>query len=283
MESAVTCSRTVEHVIAGHATSDGAGVTLTRMLGHGLQHRLDPFLMLDVFKTEHPEDYLAGFPEHPHRGFETLTYMLAGRMRHRDSAGHEGLLEGGDVQWVTAGRGIVHSEMPEQADGVLEGFQLWLNLAARDKMCVPWYHDIKSAEIPEFTAPGGARVRVIAGRSHGVVGAIERPVTAPLLLDIHLGSGEAFAQVLAADCNAFLCVYRGEVSVGQTVVAAGNMGILANDTHANGVVIRSADSARVLLASGMPLNEPIVQYGPFVMNTQQEIYQAVADFQSGRF
>jgi quercetin 2,3-dioxygenase len=283
MESAITCSRAIEHVIAGQATSDGAGVKLTRMLGHGLQRRLDPFLMLDVFNSDNPDDYLAGFPDHPHRGFETVTYMLAGRMRHRDNAGHEGMLECGDVQWLTAGRGIVHSEMPEQANGAMEGFQLWVNLAAKDKMCVPWYRDIKSTEIPEFSAPGGARVRVIAGRSGGVVGAVEKPVTVPLCLDIHFDAGQSFAQVLAADCNAFICVYRGEIRVGETVVGTGKMGILANDIHADGVVIRADESARVLLASGMPLNEPIVQYGPFVMNTQQEIYQAVADFQGGKF
>ncbi|HKB60303.1 MAG TPA: pirin family protein, partial [Gallionellaceae bacterium] len=206
MEFAVTCSRTIEHVIAGQAISDGAGVKLTRLLAHGLQRRLDPFLMLDVFKSDNPDDYLAGFPDHPHRGFETVTYMLAGRMRHRDNAGHGGLLECGDVQWMTAGRGIVHSEMPEPANGEMEGLQLWVNLAAKDKMCMPWYHDIKSAAIPEFSAPGGARVRLIAGRSHGVVGAVERPVTEPLCLDIHFEAGQSYAQVLAAECNAFICV-----------------------------------------------------------------------------
>ncbi len=282
-QPAVTHSRAVEHVVSGQATSDGAGVKLTRVLSHSLQRRLDPFLMLDVFKTDNLDDYIAGFPDHPHRGFETVTYMLAGRMRHRDNAGHEGLLESGDVQWMMAGRGIVHSEMPEQEDGAMEGFQLWLNLAAKDKMCAPWYRDIKSTEIPEFSAPGGAQVRVIAGRTHGVAGAVERPVTTPLYLDIHLEAGQAYAQALAPACNAFVCVYRGGIAIGSTAVEERKMAILANDREADGVIIRAEKSARALLIAGMPLHEPIVQYGPFVMNTQQEIYEAVADFQGGKF
>jgi quercetin 2,3-dioxygenase len=279
----VTRSRAVEHVVSGQATSDGAGVKLTRVLTHSLQRRLDPFLMLDVFRTDERDDYIAGFPDHPHRGFETVTYMIAGRMRHRDNAGHEGLLESGDVQWMTAGRGIVHSEMPEQDDGAMEGFQLWLNLAAQDKMCAPWYRDIKSAEIPEVTAGGGARVRVIAGRSHGVAGAIERPLTAPLYLDIHFEAGQTLAEPLAADCNAFVCVYRGQVRIGETTVDERKLAILANDKDADGVILFAERPARALLIAGMPLHEPIVQYGPFVMNSQQEIYQAVADFQGGKF
>jgi quercetin 2,3-dioxygenase len=279
----VTRSRSVEHVVSGQATSDGAGVKLTRVLTHSLQRRLDPFLMLDVFRTDERDDYIAGFPDHPHRGFETVTYMIAGRMRHRDAEGHEGLLEGGDVQWMTAGRGIVHSEMPEQDDGAMEGFQLWLNLAAKDKMCAPWYRDIRSADIPEVTASGGARVRVIAGRSHGVAGAIERPLTAPLYLDIHFEAGQTLAEPLAAACNAFVCVYRGQVRIGEIPVAERKMAILANDPGADGVILCADRPARALLIAGMPLHEPIVQYGPFVMNSQQEIYQAVADFQGGKF
>ena len=279
----VTHARGVERVVTGQATSDGAGVKLTRVLTQDLQRRLDPFLMLDAFKTDNPDDYIAGFPDHPHRGFETVTYMLAGRMRHRDNAGHEGLLQNGDVQWMTAGRGIIHSEMPEQEDGEMEGFQLWLNLAAGDKMAAPWYRDIPSADIPEFTAPGGARVRVIAGASHGVTGAITRPVTEPLYLDIHLEAGQRFAQDLPADHNAFVCVYRGEVAVGGKQVGAARMAILGNEADTDGVVLSAAVPARVLLIAGRPLREPIVQYGPFVMNTQQEVLQAITDFQDGRF
>src|SRR3990167_1081744 len=168
----VTQTRNVERVVAGMPTSDGAGVKLTRVLTQPLQRRLDPFLMLDAFGTDNPDDYIGGFPDHPHRGFETITYMIAGRMRHRDSAGHEGLLQNGGVQWMTAGRGVVHSELPEQEDGRMEGFQLWLNLAAKDKMNPPWYRDIQSDTVPEFKTPEGVTARVIAGASHGVAGAV---------------------------------------------------------------------------------------------------------------
>src|SRR5205814_3021654 len=176
----VTQPREVERLIAGQPTSDGAGVKLTRVLTQPLQRRLDPFLMLDAFGTDDPQDYIGGFPDHPHRGFETVTYMIAGRMRHRDSAGHEGLLQNGGVQWMTAGRGVVHSELPEQEGGRMEGFQLWLNLAGKDKMSAPWYRDIQSGEIPQFTTPDGVTVRVIAGESHGVAGAVQRETTRPL-------------------------------------------------------------------------------------------------------
>ena len=280
----VTRSRQVERLVTGQATSDGAGVKLTRVLTHDLQHRLDPFLMLDAFRTDNPDDYIAGFPDHPHRGFETVTYMIAGCLRHRDNAGHEGLLQNNDVQWMTAGRGIIHSEMPEQKDGVMEGFQLWLNLAAKDKMQPAWYRDIKSEEIPEFTAPGGAHVRVIAGKSHDVAGAIERQVTEPLYLDIHLQAGQSFTQPLPAAHNAFVCVYRGEVSVEGTQIGERKMAILDNDENSDGVTLSAGQApARALLIAGKPLNEPIAQYGPFVMNTQQQIHEAVNDFQNGRF
>ncbi len=279
----VTHPRKVERLITGQATSDGAGVKLTRVLTHDLQRRLDPFLMLDAFRTDDPSDYIAGFPDHPHRGFETVTYMIAGRMRHRDNHGHEGLLENGSVQWMTAGRGIVHSEMPEQENGLMEGFQLWLNLPAKDKMCAAWYRDIKSAEIPEYSTEQGTTVRVIAGETHGVTGAMVRQTTAPLYLDIHLAAGQEFVQPLSAGHNAFVYVYRGEVGIGDVAVPEKKMAILANEEAADGVVLRAAAPARALLIAGMPLNEPIAQYGPFVMNTQQEIYQAMADFQGGRF
>src|SRR3954468_10840712 len=187
-------SRDVERVVAGQATSDGAGVKLTRVLTQPLQQRLDPFLMLDAFGTDNPQDYIAGFPDHPHRGFETVTYMIAGRMRHRDSAGHEGLLQNGGVQWMTAGRGVIHSELPEQEEGRMEGFQLWLNLPQADKMRAPWYRDFQAAEIPELVTAEGVRVRVIAGTSRGVRGAMQRAVTEPLYLDLELPSGTSFEQ-----------------------------------------------------------------------------------------
>ena len=190
--------RMIERVIRGQPTSDGAGVKLTRVLTQDLQQRLDPFLMLDHFASENPGDYIGGFPDHPHRGFETVTYMLAGRMRHRDSAGHEGLLQGGGVQWMTAGRGLVHSEMPEQEEGLMEGFQLWLNLPSGNKMCPPWYRDIQSPEIPELTTNEGVRVRVIAGCSHGLAGAVQRDSTQPLYLDLQLPPGASFSQTMPA-------------------------------------------------------------------------------------
>jgi redox-sensitive bicupin YhaK (pirin superfamily) len=289
--------RRVERLITGQPTSDGAGVKLVRVLTQDLQQRLDPFLMLDNFASDDPKDYGAGFPDHPHRGFETVTYMIAGRMRHKDSAGHEGLLQNGGVQWMTAGRGLVHSEMPEQEEGVMEGFQLWLNLPGKDKLCAPWYRDIQSEEIPEIVTPEGVTVRVISGESQGtdgpVRGAMQRPAsdypTDPLYLDLHLpGGGATFSQRLPAAHNAFIYVYRGTVEVvnaqgAGSAVPLHRMAILANE--GDGVMLRAAGTApaRALLIAGKPLREPIAQYGPFVMNTRHELMQAVEDFQAGRF
>jgi len=283
MES-VTRSREVERLVAGVPTSDGAGVKLTRVLTQPLQRRLDPFLMLDAFGSESRDDYIAGFPDHPHRGFETITYMLAGRMRHRDSAGNEGLLENGGVQWMTAGRGVIHSEMPEQEEGRMEGFQLWLNLAAKDKLRDAWYRDIPSAEIPEFATDAGVTVRVIAGASQGVAGAMQRDTTEPLYVDVHLTPGSSFEQAIPAGHNAFLYVYRGEVAVGEhrERVAERRMAVLANEAGADGVKLTACGDARLILIAGKPLNEPIVQYGPFVMNKREEIEQALADYRDGR-
>ena len=278
----VTSGRGVERLITGQATQDGAGVKLTRVLTNDLQHRLDPFLMLDAFGTDNPGDYIGGFPDHPHRGFETVTYMIAGRMRHRDSAGHEGLLTNGGVQWMTAGRGVIHSEMPEQENGRMEGFQLWLNLAAQDKMQPAWYRDIPTGEIPELNVPG-VTARVIAGSSHGVTGAMLRARTEPLLLDIHLDAGAVFEQPLPETHNAFVYVYRGALKIIDRVVDTQRMAILANPPAGDGVVLRALDApTRALLIAGRPLREPIMQYGPFVMNTREQLLQAVHDYQSGR-
>ena len=280
--STVSHPRDVERLIAGQATSDGDGVKLTRVLTQPLQRRLDPFLMLDAFGTDNPDDYIGGFPDHPHRGFETVTYMIAGRMRHRDSAGNEGLLQNGGVQWMTAGRGVIHSELPEQDEGRMEGFQLWLNLPAKDKMTAPWYRDFQSDAIPEFTTNEGVTARVIAGASHGVAGAVQREVTQPLYLDLHLPEGARFEQPLAAAHNAFIYVYRGELQVGDTPVAAQRMAILKNEADRDGVVVTAKTATRALLIAGQPLKEPIAQYGPFVMNRNEEIFQAVEDFKAGR-
>jgi redox-sensitive bicupin YhaK (pirin superfamily) len=282
MNTALTSARPVERLLQGLATSDGAGVRLTRLLTQDLQRRLDPFLMLDLFGTDNPGDYIGGFPDHPHRGFETITYMLQGRMRHRDSAGHEGLLVPGSVQWMTAGRGVIHSEMPEQEDGAMEGFQLWLNLPARDKMRAPWYRDLPSTEIPEWRGPGSI-VRVIAGSTQGVAGAVQRDDTQPLYLDVQLEAGAVFEQPLPDAHNAFVVTYRGELSIGDTVVRPRRMALLANVPGSDGVVLRAGpDGAKAILVAGQPLRQPIAQYGPFVMNTQQEIVQAVEDFRAGR-
>jgi redox-sensitive bicupin YhaK (pirin superfamily) len=282
----VNQSRAVEGLVTGQPTSDGAGVKLTRVLTQNLQMRLDPFLMLDHFASDNPGDYIGGFPNHPHRGFETVTYMVAGRMRHQDSVGNEGLLQGGGVQWMTAGRGLIHSEMPEQEEGLMEGFQLWLNLPGKDKMCRPWYRDIQSDEIPELECGDGVRVRVIAGQSHGLAGAVTREHTLPLYLDLSLPPGSSFSQNLPAHFNAFVYVYRESLDIGNTHVGNKTMAVLRNDSHSDGVTLKApADNrspTRALLIAGQALREPIAQYGPFVMNTREQLMQAVEDFNNGR-
>jgi redox-sensitive bicupin YhaK (pirin superfamily) len=279
-DEVVNVARSVERLVSGKETSDGAGVRLTRVLTGDLQRRLDPFLMLDAFGSDDPDDYIAGFPDHPHRGFETITYMLAGRMQHRDSAGHAGLLENGGVQWMTAGRGVIHSEIPQQEQGVMEGFQLWLNLPAAEKMCPPWYRDFAAAELPCFRTSAGVEAILIAGESHGVTGAVTRAATAPLYLDLHLPAGAHFIQSLPAGHNAFVYAYRGTVSIAGTEVPAGRMAILRNE--GDGAVVEALEDARAILVGGKPLDEPIAQYGPFVMNTQAEIQQTLADYRAGR-
>ncbi|TXT37832.1 MAG: Pirin-like protein [Comamonadaceae bacterium] len=255
----ITHPRNVEKLITGQATSDGAGVKLTRVLTQDLQQRLDPFLMLDAFGSDQPDDYIAGFPD----------------------PGHTGLLEDGAVQWMTAARGVIHSEIPQQQNGVMEGFQLWLNLPARDKMNPPWYRDFQSADLPKFVTPQGVAVTVIAGSSHGITGAVTREATAPLYLDLHLSAGARFEQPLPAGHNAFVYVYRGAVRIAGQTVPAQRMALLANEAQSDGVVIEASEDAKALLIAGRPLHEPIVQHGPFVMNTVQEIHQAVRDYHAG--
>jgi redox-sensitive bicupin YhaK (pirin superfamily) len=279
-------SRSVERTLRGQPTSDGAGVRLTRVLTQPLQRRLDPFLMLDAFGSDSADDYIGGFPDHPHRGFETVTIMLEGRMRHRDSVGNVGLLEPGSVQWMTAGRGIIHSEMPEQEAGRMAGFQLWVNLAAKDKMQPPAYRDIAPADVPVRTTEDGVTVRVIAGRSDDVRGAVERPTTEPIVLDLRLPPGRSFEAAVPAGHNAFAYVYAGAVDIGDpaapTRVEVERMALLGNEPDASGVRLASAGAeARVLLVAGRPLGEPIAQHGPFVMNTTAELQRAVSDFQRG--
>lgn len=274
--------RTVEKLVQGIQTSDGAGVRLTRVLTQNLQKRLDPFLMLDAFRNENPDDYIGGFPDHPHRGFETVTYMLAGRMRHHDSAGNQGLLGPRGAQWMTAGSGLIHSELPEQDEGLMEGFQLWINLPANNKMTAPAYRDIPAEAIPEFTTAQGVQVRVIAGESHGVAGAVQRPDTEPLYLDIHLPAGSHFTQVVDPGFNVFIYTYRGKTLIGDVIVPDQHMAILSNN-GAGTVHVEAQEDTRLILVAGKPLNEPIAQYGPFVMNTAEEVQQTLRDYKDGYF
>ena len=272
-------NRSVEYIIPGQATSDGAGVKLTRLLGHSLQKRLDPFLMLDAFGSDDPSDYLAGFPNHPHRGFETMTYMLKGRMLHEDSEGNQGLLEDGGMQWMSAARGVIHSETPQQENGVMAGFQLWVNLPAATKMADPWYKDIQHTELPQYTTPSQVNVTVLAGVSHGVNGAIERPTTEPMILDVHLPAHSSFTQAISPTHNAFVVLYEGQARIGDHDLPLNQLVILAND--GDQVTLDSRAETKLLVVAGKPLNEPIAQYGPFVMNSSEEIHQALQDFRDG--
>ena len=275
--------RRVIEVVRGQPASDGAGVRLTRVIGTAALPDLDPFLMLDEFRSEDAADYLAGFPDHPHRGFETVTYMLAGRMRHGDNKGNVGLLRPGSVQWMTAGRGIVHSEMPEQENGLLWGFQLWVNLPARDKMTAPRYQDIDPESIPVVESDGGVTVKVIAGRVGSAEGPVRAVATEPTYLDIALPAGASFSHALPQDHTAFILVYDGAARIGPEAdrqVARGDLAVLGIGDR---VTLRTDAGARLLLVAGRPLNEPVARYGPFVMNTQDEIRQAIADFRAGQF
>jgi quercetin 2,3-dioxygenase len=277
-------TRAVTQTLRGMPTSDGAGVKLTRVIGQPRLPDLDPFLMLDEFGTDKPADYIAGFPEHPHRGFETVTYMLDGRMRHKDNHGNEGVLVPGAVQWMTAGRGIVHSEMPEQAEGKMRGFQLWLNLPARDKMTAPSYQEFGPDKLP-VVERAGVSVKVIAGQLEGVVGPVRQPATDPTYLDIRLDAGVEFTLPLPVGHAAFIYVYEGSAAVGigreAAIIGAQELAVLGDGT---GIRIEGrAPRSRAILVAGKPLREPVARYGPFVMNTREEIMQAFADFQSGKF
>jgi len=274
--------RTLQRVIPSIPASDGAGVKLRRSLGASQLARHDPFLMLDEFYSDDPDDYLAGFPSHPHRGFETVTYMLDGHMQHRDSGGNTGDLGPGDVQWMTAARGLIHSEMPQQTEGRMRGFQLWLNLPAREKMKAPAYRDIPAREIPVARVPGG-QVKVIAGRFGDTAGAVHGGATDPHYWDVHLEPGATFEAALPAGHSAFLYAYEGEAAVGADAKALPHRaaGLLSDG---DGLRIQAgAQGARVLVLAAKPIREPVVQYGPFVMNTREEIEQAIADYQSGDF
>jgi len=266
-------------------TSDGAGVRLTRVIGGPSLPDLDPFLLLDEFGTDRAEDYIAGFPEHPHRGFETVTYMLDGRMRHRDNHGNEGLLTPGSVQWMTAGRGLVHSEMPEQESGQMRGFQLWVNLPARDKMTAPKYQEFAPGKIPVVQPAEGVQVKVIAGTVEGTAGPIAQPATDPLYLDIALEADRAWTYSLPEGHNAFVYVFEGGLTVGEQDaardVARQELAVLGGGEQLH--LSAGSDGARLILVAGRPLREPVMRHGPFVMNTREELMQAFVDFQEGRF
>jgi hypothetical protein len=282
--SLTSTPRAVTQVLRGMPASDGAGVKLTRVIGQPRLPDLDPFLLLDEFGTDKPEDYIAGFPEHPHRGFETVTYMLDGRMRHKDNHGHEGVLEPGAVQWMTAGRGIVHSEMPEQRAGRMRGFQLWMNLPARDKMKAPNYQEFGGEKIPAVQKTG-LGVKVIAGRYEGAIGPVRQPATNPIYMDIRLDAGVDFTLPVPPGHSAFIYVYEGSLSVGvareAATVDAQTLAVLGDGDEAR--LSGRAPVSRAILVAGRPLREPVARHGPFVMNTREEIMQAFADYQSGKF
>jgi redox-sensitive bicupin YhaK (pirin superfamily) len=279
-EAETGTERRVVAVIRGIPTSDGAGVKLTRVIGQRALPDLDPFLMLDEFGSEKGADYIGGFPDHPHRGFETVTYMLDGRMRHGDNKGHSGLLVSGSVQWMTAGRGLVHSEMPEQEDGLMRGFQLWINLPAKDKMCEPRYQEYAPEKIPVATPAPGVAVKVIAGEVAGIKGPIGGVATDPTYLDISLEKGATFSHRLPKEYNAFAYVFEGSAMVGIKEMEKSQLAVLSQGEVFT--VTADAQPARLILVAGRPLREPVVKYGPFVMNTPEEIHQAIADYQAGR-
>ncbi len=276
-------TRSIASVTTATDTSDGAGVRLMRSLGTPRVPMVDPFLMLDEFRSDDPNDYIAGFPAHPHRGFETVTYMLAGSMQHKDSVGSVGNLQAGSVQWMTAARGIIHSEMPKQEDGLMWGFQLWVNLPAKDKMGDPRYQDIEPTDIPEQALPDGGVVRVIAGRFGEVTGPVGGVATEPVMLDVGLPAGASLDVPIPAGHNGFAYVFEGSASLGDRddAVARGHIAVLEGE--GDGLRIAAGEGAtRVLVVAGRPIGEPVARYGPFVMNTRGELEQAFRDYRSGR-
>lgn len=275
--------RELTSITSGLPTTDGDGVKMTRLIGTPELNMLDPFLLLDAFESDQPQDYIGGFPSHPHRGFETVTYLLAGRMRHKDSAGHEGVIEAGGVQWMTAAKGIVHSEMPEQENGLLQGFQLWLNLPMSEKMNDPAYQEFSVNDIPVDRLENGSEIRVISGQTNqGTKGPVINNYVNPIYMDITLPAGQQFEQTLNSSDNAFIYVIEGLLSVGelQKTITNREMGILGNGDQ---VSVTAKETSRFLLIAAQPLNEPVARGGPFVMNTKAEVLQAFEDFQNNRF
>ena len=274
-------SREVAQKVVGQPTSDGAGVKMTRVIGSQRLDHFDPFLLLDEFRSDDPNDYIAGFPDHPHRGFETVTYMLAGHMRHGDNQGNTGHLGPGSVQWMTAGRGIVHSEFPEQEDGLMWGFQLWVNLPASDKMTAPRYQDIPADDIPSVQPADGVSAKVIAGSIAGVEGPVTGVITDPRYYDLTIDDDVSYTLDLPAGHNVFIYPYKGSVTVGASrdFVQRGELAML---TQGDELTIEAVDKCSLIVVGATPLNEPIARYGPFVMNTREEIHKAFEDYQAGR-
>ncbi len=282
MDQQTTPTRRVERIIQGRETSDGAGVRLRRIIGSPELDMLDPFLMLDAFRSDDPDDYIAGFPPHPHRGFETVTYLLAGCMQHRDSAGHAGVIRSGGVQWMTAGSGIEHSEMPQQEEGLLSGFQLWVNLPAKEKMQQPRYQEYEPEEIPLERHEDGTEIRVVAGTTRqGTSGPVKEIAARPIYFDISLAADSRFEEEIPQGHNAFVYVIEGSVEIAGTAVQAGSLAVLSDGEQAQ--ISAKPGAARLLLIAGKPFNEPIARSGPFVMNTREEIQQAYDDYRSGQF
>jgi len=272
-------TRQLSTVINGQNTSDGAGVKLKRIISPNPKNNFDPFLLLDEFGSDKPADYLGGFPDHPHRGFETVTYMIKGAMLHRDHLGNEGHLRAGDVQWMTAAHGIIHSEMPEQENGLLHGFQLWINLPANEKMKPPHYQDIAAATIPQLELAKGGTIKVIAGEYSSIQGAVQGVSTQPLYLDVSLSPQQSLTVPIDAQHTAVVYVYQGEVAIDNKILQAGQLGQLINGNAIH--LATQTQSAQFLVLAALPLQEPVVQSGPFVMNTVEEIEQAFRDYRNG--
>lgn len=270
----------IEQRLTGHLGSDGAGVRLRRIVTSELHQRLDPWLMLDEFGSEKADDYIAGFPPHPHRGFETITYMLAGRMEHQDNRGNRGVVEAGGVQWMRAGKGIIHSEMPAQEAGLMRGFQFWLNLPSEQKMSEPDWADIAPKDIPVL-AGQGYEVKVIAGKLADLLGPIQREVTQPLILDVVVSEAQTLSFDIPSDYNAYVYVYDGMLNVGNSQLRAPELGVLSQ--AGDRLVLTAQAHSRCLVVAGKPLHQPIVAGGPFVMNSEAEIRQAFSDYRAGRF
>ena len=279
--------RKVSQTVTGVPTSEGAGVNLTRVMGIKELSELDPFLLLDEFHSDKPDDYIAGFPDHPHRGFETVTYMIAGRIRHKDNAGHEGVINPGDVQWMTAGRGIIHSEMPEQENGLLWGFQIWINLPASKKMQAPNYQEFDQDELPLEVRDGNVTLHVIAGEtSQGTVSPVKNIATQTIYFNISMPPNTELAEPVAIGLNSFIYVYVGSITITNnrdinTTIKKGTLAVLDDG---DGIFIKANNTgAKLILLAAQPINEPIVRGGPFVMNTRDEIQQAFTDLEQGRF